>query len=210
MPRGGHNRKSKAQAERDGTARDDRHADAVTIAPGTPIKPVGMSVAGSALWDQYVPLLVEGGVLEQVDGLGLAQMFEAYVLATTSRTLVGDRPVMEVECFDEYGNVLIALKKHPGVTSWKDAVGVLRGLLADYGLSPLARTRLADAVRPPGEHGPILPGGAPPVWTPTVVQGGKADTKPAASKKPAAKKAVAKKPPAAKRKPAAKKQPPKA
>lgn len=166
MPRGGQNRKSKAEAAASGTYRADRHAEPVKIAPGAPIKPPGMSEAASALWDAYVPVLSCSGVLEQVDGLGLAQAFEAYVLAQRARSIVGDSPVVED---DPYNDGRIVLKKHPGVTAWKDAVGVLRGLLSDYGLQPLGRTRLSDAFRSPGSDGPQLPDGAPPVWTPKVV-----------------------------------------
>lgn len=166
MPRGGQNRKSAEQARLSGTFQPSRHAEAVRVAPGEPIKPPGMSDAASALWDVYVPLLAQGGVLEQVDGLGLAQAFEAYVLAQRARDVVGDMPVMED---DPYNDGRVVLKKHPGVTAWKDAVGVLRGLLADYGLQPLGRTRLGDAFRQPGQHGPELPDGAPPVFRPKVV-----------------------------------------
>lgn len=166
MPRGGQNRKSKAEASATGTFRADRHAEPVSIAPGAPVKPPGMSEPAAALWDAYVPLLAASGVLEQVDGLGLAQAFEAYVLAQRARSIVGDSPIVED---DPYNDGRIVLRKHPGVTAWKDAVGVLRGLLADYGLQPLARTRLSDAFRAPGEHGPELPDGAPPVFKPKVV-----------------------------------------
>lgn len=166
MGRGGSNRLSKAQAEARGTARKDRHVDAVTLAPGIPIKPPGLSDDASALWDVYVPVLADGGHLERIDGLGLAQLFEAYVIAHRARDVVGDTPVIED---DPYMDGRIVLKKHPGVTAWKDAVGVLRGLLADYGLQPLARTRMADAFRKPGEGGPQLPDGAPQVWSPRVV-----------------------------------------
>lgn len=166
MPRGGQNRKSAEQARRSGTFQPSRHQEPVSIAPGMPVKPPGMSTDAEALWDAYVPILAEGGVLEQVDGLGLAQAFEAYVLAMRARDVVGDSPVIED---DPYNDGRIVLKKHPGVTAWKDAVGVLRGLLADYGLQPLGRTRLGDALRQPGQHGPSLPEGAPPVFQPRVV-----------------------------------------
>lgn len=162
----GRPKKSAAEAKLQGTFRSDRHSDAVSIAPGEPVKPPGLSDAASALWDAYVPLLAQGGVLEQVDGLGLGQAFEAYVLAQRARSVVGDMPVIED---DPYNDGRIVLKKHPGVTAWKDAVGVLRGLLADYGLQPLGRTRLGDAFRAPGDGGPSLPDGAPPVWRPKVV-----------------------------------------
>ena len=162
----GRPRKPAAQAKLDGTFRADRHVEPVSIAPGMPVKPPGMSRDAEALWNCYVPILAEGGVLEQVDGLGLAQAFEAYVLAMRARDVVGDMPVIED---DPYNDGRIVLKKHPGVTAWKDAVGVLRGLLADYGLQPLGRTRLGDALRQPGQHGPSLPDGAPPVFRPKVV-----------------------------------------
>lgn len=168
MPRGGHNRKSQAQAKATGTARKDRHVEAAKIAPGTPIKPPGMSDAAAKLWDEYVPLLAEGGVLEQIDGLGLAELFEAAAIARYAREIVGDAVVIEVE--DQYGNIRLA--KNPGVTVWKDAVATLRGLLADHGMSPLARTRMADATRKPGDAGPDLPAGAPAAWKPKVVKGG--------------------------------------
>lgn len=166
MPRGGQNRKSADEARRSGTYQPSRHGEPVQIAPGVPIKPPGMTRAASDLWDAYVPLLSQSGMLEQVDGLGLAQAFEAYVLAQRARSIVGDEPVVED---DPYNDGRIVLRKHPGVTAWKDAVAVLRGLLADYGLQPLGRTRLGDAMRAPGDHGPQLPEGAPPAWKPKVV-----------------------------------------
>lgn len=163
MPR---QKKSKQQAERDGTYRKDRHKDAARIAAGSPVKPPGMSRAASELFDVYVPLMSEAGILEQIDGLGLAQIFEAYVLAMRARDVVGDEPVIED---DPFNDGRIVLKKHPGVTAWKDAVSVLRGLLGDFGMSPLARTRMGDVFVKPGEGGPALPDGAPAVWKPRVV-----------------------------------------
>lgn len=173
MPRGGHNKKSKEQAELSGTARSDRHTTAKSIAPGVPDKPAMMSDEASELWDVYVPMFADAGILEQIDALGLAQLFEAYSLACAARETVGDAVVYEKE--DQFGN--ITLVKHPGVTAWKDAVGVLRGLLADHGMSPLARTRMASIMLSPSETWQEQPVGAPPKWTPKVVAGGKAPRK---------------------------------
>lgn len=169
MPRGGQNRKSKEQAERTGTARGDRHTPAAKLAPGAPAKPWGMSDAAAKLWDEFVPMLGDSGVLEKVDALGLANLFEAAAIAQVAREVVGDAVVYED--YDADGN--ITLKKHPGVAVWKDAVATLRGLLADHGMTPLARIALGKATAPPGESAPQLPGGAPAAFKPKVVRGGK-------------------------------------
>src|SRR5688500_130352 len=155
MASGGHNRKSRAQAEREGTARADRHVEPVVVAPGEPDKPEHLTAKAAKLWDQFVPMLAESGVIEKVDPLGLAQMFEAYSMAAAAREQIGDYPIREVTKYDsKSGEPYIVEEKHPGIGAWKDAVSILRGLLADYAMQPLARTRLGDALRPPGEHGP--------------------------------------------------------
>lgn len=169
MPRGGHNRKSKEQAEATGTARRDRHSPAAKLAPGVPAKPWGMSAKAEELWDEFIPQLAESGVLERIDALGLAQLFEAASLAVLARDIVGEALVYED--YDAEGN--ITLKKHPGIGVWKDAVSTLRGLLADHGMTPLARVALGKATAPPGENAPQLPGGAPAAFKPKVVRGGK-------------------------------------
>lgn len=173
MPRGGHNKKSKEQAELSGTARPDRHTSAKSIAPGTPEKPMLMSDRAEELWDIYVPMFADAGLLEQIDALGLAQLFEAYAIACRAIEELNGDTIYEKS--DQFGN--ITLVKHPAVTAWKDAVGVMRGLLADHGMSPLARTRMASIMLSPAETWQEQPAGAPPKWTPKVVAGGKAPRK---------------------------------
>jgi hypothetical protein len=104
-------------------------------------------------------------MLDSVDGFGLAQLFEAYVLACRARDLVGESPVYESVSYDPDGSENISLKKHPGVTAWKDAVSTMRALLADYGMTPLARIRMAAALTPPGGELPEreVPGAPKPI-----------------------------------------------
>lgn len=158
-------KKSKAEAVRSGTYRADRHHDPLSLVPGVVAKPPGMSKDAESLWDAYVPVMADAGVLEIVDGFGLAQVFEAYVLACRARDLVGDSPVYEAITYGPDGGEDITLKKHPGMTAWKDAVATLRGLLADYGMTPLARMRMAAALTTPGDGVPErdVPGAPVPV-----------------------------------------------
>lgn len=169
MARGGQNRKSKTRAKREGTARKDRHVDPIVIAEGEPVMPAWLSKEAQEAWREFVPMLAKAKVIEKVDGLGLAQLFEAYVLARQAREHISS-PVIEVTRYSAQGDEWIELQKHPAMGAWKDAVTVLRGLLSDYGMQPLARMKLGDALSTPGEHGPQLPGGAPAAFIPQVVK----------------------------------------
>jgi P27 family predicted phage terminase small subunit len=166
MSRGGHNRKTLAQAERDGTARSDRHVEPAVLAPGAPERPDWLSDEAAALWDELVPVLAEGNAVERVDALPLAQLFEAAALARIAREKIGNEPVIEVVRYTKNGDEYIELQKNPAMGAWKDASAVVRSLIGEFGMTALARTRLGDALRTPGHHGPQLPQGAPAPYTP--------------------------------------------
>jgi len=169
MTRGGHNRKTLAQAERDGTARADRHIAPAVVAPGIPDKPDWLSAEAGELWDDIVPVLAEGQAVERIDAIPLAQLFEAVALARIAREKIGNQPVLEVVKYTRNGDEYIELQKNPAMGAWKDACNVARSLIGEFGMTALARTRLGDGLRTPGQHGPQLPQGAPPPYSPPPV-----------------------------------------
>lgn len=138
------------------------------LAPGTPDKPDWLSAEAAELWDEIVPALASGNAVERIDAIPLAQLFEAVALARISREMIGNQPVLEVTKYTKHGDEYIELQKNPAMGAWKDACAVARSLIGEFGMTALARTRLGDALRTPGQHGPQLPQGAPAPYAPPV------------------------------------------
>lgn len=169
MARGGHNRKTKAQAERDGTARKDRHVDPVVIAPGTVEPPPELGDKALDVWNRYIAPRASLGFYEPAEAPMLALWCTTLVrvFAADDKTPFGG----VYETTDDEGYT--TFKKHPGVTAMKDMLGEFRALTARLGLDPLSRMALADLGKQNGPKGPQLPTDAPPVFKPKVVRGGK-------------------------------------
>lgn len=169
MASGGHNRKSRSQAERDGTARPDRHKDPVVIAPGDVVKPPGLSDAAADAWDRWIQPRVELGFYEPAEAPMLGLWCSTLVRALGADKATPIHGLLEYE--DAYGNMQV--KKHPGLTAFIQSSAEFRALSARLGLDPLARLALADLRQGGGESevGPQLPEGAPPAFKPRVVGG---------------------------------------
>jgi phage terminase small subunit len=166
MSRGGQNRKTKQQAELDGTYRADRHVAPLELAPGDVVIPSTLAGRSSELWNEYVaPRL----------GLGVYEPAEAPLLAVWCIVLARLEAVNAVTPFE--GIVEIDLEdgrtawvKHPGMSVFKQLAEELRAISARLGMDPLSRLALGDLQRE-RDGGPSLPDDAPPAWTPTVLPG---------------------------------------
>ena len=165
MARGGNNRISKAEAERRGTKRDDRHVDPVVIDDRTVVKPSHLQGPAAEVWDEWIAPRLVSGVYDPADAAGLALWCITYVRILGADKATPLAGIYEIE--DEYGRV--AFKKHPGLTAMKDMLSEFRGLSARLGLDPLARIALSDVGKKVSNEKPSLPDGAPAKWQPKVI-----------------------------------------
>lgn len=171
MARGGQNRKSKTQAEIDGTYKPSRHVDPVGIAPGDVTPPPGLSDAALDAWNRWIQPRIDVGFYEPSEApmLGLWCTLVVRCYAADKATPFAGL----MEATNEWtGDVVF--KKHPGLTAFLQSSAEFRALSARLGLDPLSRMALADLARKDsGATGPELPEGAPPAFKPRVVDGGK-------------------------------------
>jgi phage terminase small subunit len=162
-------RKPKASSEhlRDGTFRPDRHSAEFQREPGMPDKPLWLSPQGSLLWDQEFPNLCGQWILYKSDSYLLGQFFEACAIAVLARrSMYCENP--DDETMGLHGAVTakpnnftgeLELKKHPGITAWKDAVTLMKSIASDM------------ERRGAREHPEASDDDAPPVFT--SIDGGK-------------------------------------
>jgi phage terminase small subunit len=165
MSRGGHNRKTAAQAQVDGTYRADRHADPVQIAPGRVEPPPSLGAAALEAWERWIAPRVELGFYEPAEAGMLGMWCVLLVRALSVDEATPPDGLVEVE--DAYGNR--EYRAHAGVGVLQKMSAEFRALSARLGLDPLARMQLADLASPPSKGGPDLPAGAPPAFKPTLV-----------------------------------------
>jgi P27 family predicted phage terminase small subunit len=97
------------------------------------------------MWDVEVPKMSDAGLLDRIDGLMLGQYFQAWAICVVALRGMTDDDSGEVDPLvfepnDFTGEMKV--KKHPGMTAWKDAVGVMTRIATEFGLTPSARARL--------------------------------------------------------------------
>lgn len=165
--RGGQNRKTKQQAELDGTYRPDRHVAPLELAPGDVVVPGGLDGRPLELWREYVAPRLGLGVYEPAEAPLLALW--CIVLARLERVnaVTPFEGIVEIE--DDLGRTQWV--KHPGMSVFKSLAEEFRAITARLGMDPLSRLALGDLQRERDGVGPSLPDDAPPAWKPTVLPG---------------------------------------
>lgn len=142
MPRGGNNRKPTALKVLHGTARPSRLKNEPKPRPLTPEPPPWLDDIGLAVWRKYVPILERTGVLTEADGELLAAFANAmsrYVRAIERRRRI------EQEHPED-----LALQRKAEVAEEK-AEAAVKALGVEFGLSPVARSRIDLPEVKPGE-----------------------------------------------------------
>ena len=117
----------------EGTLRKDRHEDRdeIELPPGVPEKPEWLNKEASAEWDRVVPLLMDHGILSDIDGAALAVYCELYGEFQNSRGVPGSFNAAKFTC--------------------------LRAAFTDLGLSPIARTKIPGSKKGPDKKNPFAP-----------------------------------------------------
>ena len=151
-------RKSKSQAELDGTFKPSRHVDPVAIAPGVIEPPSFLKGPALEAWDRWIAPRAATGWYEPAEAPLLAMWCVVLVRVFSADAATPFEGVYEQE--DAYGRA--EFKKHPGVTVLAQMMGEFRALSARLGLDPLSRMALADLKGAGiGSSRPQLPSGAP-------------------------------------------------
>lgn len=108
-------------------------------AEGIPKKPKNfLTEEASAEWDRIVPQLTACGLLTHLDFaalLGYCMTYSDYIMATREVQRLG--PV--ITCPNG------ALQKNPYMAQANASLKLLRGFMADFGLSPASRSRVTVA-----------------------------------------------------------------
>ena len=135
----GRPRKSIEAHKRDGTYREDRHGKETRI-ESKPDKPLWLSPQAETLWDIEFDRLCGHWVLYPGDSYLLGQFFEACAVAVLARRSMYPEDPRD-ESIGLHGAVVakpnnftgeMELKKHPGITAWKDAVEMMRKIGSEF------------------------------------------------------------------------------
>lgn len=143
----------------------------LVVEPGAPEMPKGMSKAAQREWEFIVPVLLELGVLTQVDGKALAGYCDAYALWEQARKdinkygLVVESPKLNMgvpviiggqqeavidpktgeptgQTHWVGGEALIELKANPAVSIYNTMGKAMKMFLIEFGLTPASRAKL--------------------------------------------------------------------
>lgn len=148
MGRGGHNRVSKERKVIRGTFRPGREpVDPIEAdpLPKAPRAPAHLSKHAKRLWRELAPQLVERGILTALDlatfemlcaAYGMYREAEEAVFFTTDENGTKRRRTL--------GEYMEGRNAHtaPELTAMKTAHGMYKTYLAEFGMGPLARTRI--------------------------------------------------------------------
>jgi P27 family predicted phage terminase small subunit len=112
---------------------------------GVPPCPAHLSPRAKAAWKRVGPELERMGVLTVADGMALELLVAAYAEYRDARETVA-REGATYESLTQNG---MMIRAHPSVAIASDAWRRVRAMLAEFGLTPSARTRVQGA---PGEE----------------------------------------------------------
>jgi len=148
MPRGGQNRKPKQLKVIQGTFRKDRNP--AKEPEGTPVTeapraPSTLNRWGKRLWKRYAVLLIDNGVLTDLDLPALEQLCQEYGIAAelydAVTHYVDDDGKRKRQSMAEY---LAGRNSQtmPEVAVMRQAKNALKSYLAEFGLTPASRNRI--------------------------------------------------------------------
>lgn len=124
-----------------GTDRADRMNPNEPVLPiGTPDMPAGLSTAAKKQWKAIVPLLEEMQVLTAVDGTALLLLCEALAEFAQADTALRKAKSLTYESEGRNG---VRISARPEVGIRADAWRRAHRMLADFGMTPSARTRVS-------------------------------------------------------------------
>ena len=108
-----------------------------------PSAPDHMSDKARETWGDVTGLLDRLGVLTEVDSVGLEMLCEAYADYLGARADLAAFGSNYYETINQTGGVMH--RAHPAVAVMQDADRRIRGWLAEFGLTPSARSRVKGA-----------------------------------------------------------------
>lgn len=108
-----------------------------------PPKPTNLSGTASRLWDYVSEELFNMGVLTTADGPGLRMLCESWHMFFEARRALNQHGSM---FYETHGPGGVLIKTHPAVNVMKESNRAVKGWLAEFGLTPAARTRVEKAL----------------------------------------------------------------
>lgn len=140
----GRPRKPTAKLKLHGAYRDDRHGDRFddSALSAEVVKPEGLDVHASALWDELVPTLVTNGIAKAVDVPELRGMCEWWSRYRTCMAALADSPTDYTGLMDEIDDV--PRLQTMAANAWK----AFSAVAAKFGLTPADRAKLASDPKP--------------------------------------------------------------
>ncbi len=112
---------------------------------GSPVKPADLDEVGSAMWDHVVGLFDQMGMLNQAEGLLIAEFCENESALAQARAAVRETG----QVLDAYGD----LKRNPHSVELHKYRDVKLKMLSEMGLTPSSRSRIV--ANPKKENDPF-------------------------------------------------------
>lgn len=153
MPRGGHNRKPRAQKIIQGTFRKDRNPKqepAVDLLAEPPKPPTGLNRWARKIWKELAPELVDKGVLSSVDLFAFEALCVQYGIYRELHHAITHWTI-----YDDDGNPVRTVKQSvaqymrgrnsqtmPEYTAMRQAFAQFKTYLEQFGLTPVSRNRI--------------------------------------------------------------------
>lgn len=122
-------------------------------AGGAPAKPHDLTEVGAAFWDHALACFEKMGILDLADGPEIELMCIHYSkIKTYQETLEAEGHF--VTNTDEAGNKFI--KAHPAIIQLNSSTRILRSMLSDFGMNPVARVHLGTKEESENEFDQLL------------------------------------------------------
>lgn len=132
-------RRKKANALKDlHGSRQPRNGNEPQYAVGEPARPSHLSASARAEWARIVPILLSARVLTPADGAALAEYCDLHALSVQIAKAMAAKDFTPV--VDGKANPLITMKRQ--------VAAQIRVFLAEFGLTPSSRTKVAAIQQP--------------------------------------------------------------
>ena len=102
-------------------------------------KPPGLPAAAAELWDDLVPILREANVLNRIDRAALEALCLQWARARAARAILAEEGILAVGSTGQ-------LTEHPALSIERNAHSMFLRFASDFGITPVARARIAAAV----------------------------------------------------------------
>lgn len=108
-----------------------------------PPKPTNLSGSASKLWDYLSDELLAMKVLTTADGPALRMLCESWHTFFEARRALNQ---FGSTFYETHGPSGVLIKRHPAVSVMNETNRAIKGWLAEFGLTPAARTRIEKAL----------------------------------------------------------------